>query len=296
MIPFFVFYSMFGFQRIGDSIWAACDARSRGFLIGATSGRTTLAGEGLQHQDGHSHVLSSCYPSIVSYDPAFAFELAHIVQDGIRRMYQECEEVIYYITVANEPYVMPPMPNGVGEKIIKGMYKFRPAPATDGPRVHLFGSGPILRESLKAQELLAERYNVFADVWSVTSYNQLRRDALDCQRWNMLHPAHQPRVPFVLQQLEKEPYPVVAASDYMKIVPEQIARWTPSGLLALGTDGFGRSDGRAELRRHFEVDAAFIALAAAYALSRRGDVPADLVTKIMRDFYIDPERPNPATA
>ncbi len=296
MIPFFVFYSMFGFQRIGDSIWAACDARARGFLIGATSGRTTLGGEGLQHQDGHSHVLSGTFPNVVSYDPAYAYEIAVIVQNGIKRMYEDYEDVIYYMTVANEPYRMPPMAEGIENQILKGLYKFRAAEAGSGPRVHLFGSGSILRESLKAQELLAERFGVRADVWSVTSYNQLRRDALDCQRWNMLHPNHEPRVPYIRQRLEDEPFPIVAASDYMKIVPEQIARWTPKRLFALGTDGFGRSDARADLRSHFEIDDRFIALAALYELARNGDVPMDLAVKAMREFDIDPEKINPALA
>ncbi|NOS99514.1 MAG: pyruvate dehydrogenase (acetyl-transferring), homodimeric type [Phycisphaerales bacterium] len=295
MIPFFTFYSMFGFQRIGDQIWAACDQRTRGFLIGATSGRTTLAGEGLQHQDGHSHVMSSVYPSVWSYDPAFAYELAVIIHDGIDRMYRQCQDVIFYITVANEPYAMPAMPKGVEEGILKGMYKFRPAPDAKGKRIHLFGSGSILRESLKAQEILAEKYGVSADVWSVTSYSQLRREALDCQRWNMLHPTETPRVPYLRQQLENEPFPIVAAGDYMKIVPEQIARWTPRRLFALGTDGYGRSENRATLRHFFEVDHRFITHAAVYELARAGEVPQDLVVKVMRDMEIDPEKPNPAT-
>ncbi len=301
MIPFFVFYSMFGFQRIGDSIWAACDARAKGFLIGATSGRTTLAGEGLQHQDGHSHVLASTFPNVVSYDPAYAFEIAVIVQDGIRRMYADNEPLIYYITVGNEPYQMPAMPPGVEENILKGLYKYRTAPdliSEKGParRIHLFGSGSILNETLKAQDLLADKYDIAAEVWSVTSYNQLRRDALECQRWNMLHPNHTPRVPFVRQQLEDEPFPIVAATDYMKIVPEQIARWTPKRLFALGTDGFGRSDSRVDLRHHFEIDYRFITHAAIYELARQDQVPMDLVTRVMRDLELDPEKVYPPTA
>jgi pyruvate dehydrogenase E1 component len=296
MIPFFTFYSMFGLQRVGDGIWAACDQRARGFLIGATSGRTTLAGEGLQHQDGHSHVLASTFPTVRSYDPAYAYELAVIIHDGIRRMYHDCEEAIYYITVANEPYVQPPMPEGVEEGILKGMYKYRPAEGGDGPRVHLFASGSILREALKAQELLAERYGVRADVWSVTSYNQLRRDALETQRWNMLHPGESPRLPYVTDQLKDEPFPIVAATDYMKIVPEQIARWTPRRLFALGTDGFGRSDARADLRNFFEVDHRFITLAATSQLARVGDLSMETVTHVMKDLDIDPEKPYPATA
>ncbi len=296
MIPFFVFYSMFGFQRVGDSIWAACDARTRGFLIGATSGRTTLAGEGLQHQDGHSHVLSSTFPNVRSYDPAYAYELAVIVEDGMRRMIQRCEDVIYYITVANEPYTMPPMPDGVGPGILKGIYKFRSAAESTAHQVHLFGSGSILREALLAQALLAEKYGIGAEVWSVTSYNELRRDALDCQRWNMLHPAGLTREPYIRTVLRDAPYPIVAATDYMKIVPEQIARWTPKRLFALGTDGFGRSDSRAALRHHFEIDHRFIAHAAVYELARSGEFSMDRVTQVMEDLDLDPEKVNPATA
>ncbi len=296
MIPFFTFYSMFGFQRVGDGIWSACDQRARGFLVGATAGRTTLAGEGLQHQDGHSHVLASTFPTVRSYDPAYAYELAVIIHDGIRRMYHDCEEAIYYLTVANEPYVQPPMPEGVEEGILKGMYKYRPAESGDGPQIHLFGSGSILREALKAQELLAEQYGVRADVWSITSYNQLRRDALDVQRWNMLHPGESPRLPYVTEQLKDEPFPIVAATDYMKIVPEQIARWTPRRLFALGTDGFGRSDARADLRNFFEVDHRFITLAATSQLARVGDLSMETVSQVMKDLDIDPEKPYPATA
>jgi len=296
MIPFFAFYSMFGFQRIGDSIWAAGDQRARGFLIGATAGRTTLAGEGLQHQDGHSQVLSSTYPTVRSYDPAYAYELAVIIHDGIRRMYAECQDAIYYITVQNEPYTQPPMPDDVEEGILKGMYKFKAAEGADGPRVHLLGSGSILREALKAQRRLADKYGVRADVWSVTSYNQLRREALEVQRWNMLHPNHDPRLPFVTERLQDEPYPIVAASDYMKIVPEQIARWTPKRLYALGTDGFGRSDARAELRHHFEVDERFITLAALYQLARNGDLKMEIAAQALKDLDIDPDKPSPATA
>ncbi len=297
MIPFFVFYSMFGFQRIGDSIWAACDARTRGFLIGATSGRTTLAGEGLQHQDGHSHVFSAAYPNVVSFDPAYAYELAVIVQDGIRKMIHENTDVIYYITVANEPYAMPPIPEGVQpEQIVSGLYKFRASPLTEGHRVHLFGSGSIIRETLKAQEILADRYSIRADVWSVPSYTQLRREALECERWNMLHPDAEPRTPYITSQLQDEPFPVVAATDYMKVVPDQVARWTPKGLRALGTDGLGRSDDRPTLRHHFEVDASFIVLAAVDELVRCGDVPAAMANQVLKDMNIDPEKASPATA
>lgn len=212
-------------------------------------------------------------------------------------MYECGEDVIYYITVANELYKMPPMPEGVRpEQIVNGMYKFRAASDSRGPRIHLFGSGSILREVLSAAEILAERYGIGADVWSITSYNQLRREALECERWNMLHPTDEPRIPYVGRQLAEEPYPIVATTDFMKIVPEQIARWTPKGLLALGTDGFGRSDDREALRRYFEVDAPSIVLAAVYELARCGDVPKDLVTRVMSDLDIDPEKPHPSTA
>jgi pyruvate dehydrogenase E1 component len=262
-IPFFIYYSMFGFQRIGDLAWAHGDSRGRGFLIGGTSGRTTLPGEGLQHDDGHSHVLSSVIPSCKSYDPAYAYEIAVIVQDGIRRMYENCEDHFYYLTVCNENYVQPPMPSGpnVIEGILRGMYLFQ-ASQTGPAQVTLLGSGAILNEALKAQKLLADSYGIAADVWSVTSYNELRRDALIVERWNRLHPAEEPRTSFVAEAIGGLDMPIIAASDYLKIVADQIAPWLPGRLTALGTDGFGRSENREHLRRFFEVDAASIAAAA----------------------------------
>jgi pyruvate dehydrogenase E1 component len=299
-IPFFIFYSMFGFQRIGDLIWAAADMRTRGFLLGGTAGRTTLMGEGLQHQDGHSHVLASTVPNLVAYDPAFAFELAVIVLEGIRRMYEAGESVFYYITLGNEPYQMPPMPEGSKEGILRGMYKFRPAPTTGGRgasaprcRAHLLGSGAILHEALRAQVILAERFQVAADVWSVTSYKELRREALDVERWNLLHPAEKARMSYVEKLLAKEEGVFVAASDYMKSVPEMIHRWVPGGLYTLGTDGFGRSDNRLSLRRFFEVDAECIALAVLYRLAKRGDIKLERVQQAIKELDIDPEKADP---
>ncbi|MBI4716306.1 MAG: pyruvate dehydrogenase (acetyl-transferring), homodimeric type [Planctomycetes bacterium] len=301
-IPFFLFYSMFGFQRIGDMIWAAGDARTRGFLVGCTAGRTTLAGEGLQHQDGHSHLLASTVPNVISYDPAYAYEIAVIVRDGIRRMYQEREPVFYYLTVGNEPYLHPRMPEGVEEGILKGLYRFRAAHQPAGrPRVHLFGSGSILRAALEAQELLAQKFDVAADVWSATSYNTLRREALACERWNLLHTGQPPRVPYVTQLLAGEPWPVIATSDYMKAVPDQIARWVPGGLYPLGTDGFGRSEARKELRDYFEIDARYVALAALRQLALAGKfeaakLPGALVTLGINPDKLDPVRaPRPET-
>jgi pyruvate dehydrogenase E1 component len=296
MIPFYFFYSMFGFQRIGDLIWQNADARGKGFLVGATAGRTTLAGEGLQHQDGHSHVLASTVPTIRAYDPAYAYEIAVIVQDGLRRMYTEREDCFYYLTVENELYPMPPMPAGVADGIRRGLYKLSPAEApADWPHVHLFGSGAILREALRAQQLLAER-SVAAEVWSVTSYTELRRDALAAERWNMLHPAEPPHVPYITKVLADEPWPVIAASDYMKIVADQIARFVPAGFHALGTDGFGRSDARAPLRRFFEVDAESITIATLYQLSRRGVVSAQQAQAAIAELGVDPDKVDPATA
>ncbi|MCH7870562.1 MAG: pyruvate dehydrogenase (acetyl-transferring), homodimeric type [Planctomycetes bacterium] len=297
MIPFFTYYSMFGFQRVGDSIWAAADMRCKGFVVGATAGRTTLAGEGLQHQDGHSQLLASTVPNCISYDPAFAYELAVIIQDGIRRMYELRESVFYYITIYNETYIQPPMPAGVEKGILAGLYKFRPARKPgDLPRIHLFGSGPILNEALRAQELLRERYDVAADVWSVTSYTELYRDGLTCGRWNRLHPDQPPRIPYIQRVLDPEPWPVIAASDYVKALPHRIDHWCPAGLHALGTDGFGRSEARAELRRHFEVSAEHIAYAALTKLRRRGKFGKKRLTEALTELAIDPDGPDPATA
>jgi pyruvate dehydrogenase E1 component len=294
MIPFFIYYSMFGFQRIGDLIWAASDQRTKGFLLGATAGRTTLAGEGLQHQDGHSHLAASTIPNVIAYDPAWAYEIAIIIRDGIRRMYEEGEEVFYYLTLENEPYAQAPMPEGAEEGILKGMYKYRAFENPGNqPHIHLFGSGAILREVLRAQEILGERYGVAADVWSITSYKELRRDAVSARRWNLLHPGQEQRVPYITLQLASEPWPVVAASDYVRLVQEMVAPWVPGGFYALGTDGFGRSEARKDLRRFFEVDAECIALAALSALHERGQVSLETVQKAVGELGIDPEKADP---
>ncbi len=293
MIPFFIYYSMFGLQRIGDFMWAAGDIRAKGFLLGATAGRTTLNGEGLQHQDGHSHLLASTHPTLMAYDPAFAYEIAVILEDGLRRMYAEGEEIWYYITLQNENYPMPPMPQGAREGVLKGLYKFKAGPLGLKHKAQLLGSGSILRETLRAQEILSERYGVSADVWSATSYKLLRNDALRAQRWNMLHPTAAPKKSFVEALLEREQGVFVAASDYMKLVPDQIGPWVPGGLLSLGTDGFGRSDTRKNLRRFFEVDAELITVATLYALARRGAVQAVVVEQAIRDLGVDPEKSSP---
>ena len=294
-IPIFLFYSMFGFQRIGDLIWQNADARGKGFLVGATAGRTTLAGEGLQHQDGHSQLLASTVPTLRAYDPAYAYEISVIVEDGIRRMYVDREDVFYYLTVANEPYVQAEMPEGCAEGILRGLYKVRPAVDPDaGPRLHIFGSGSILCEALRAQELLAAR-GVAADVWSVTSWNELRRDAVAVERWNMLHPIETPRVPYFRQVLDAEPWPIVAASDYMKTLPLALATWAPDGLHALGTDGFGRSETRESLRRFFEVDAESICVAALSELARREEIEPRRVQDAIEELGLDPGKPDPTT-
>jgi pyruvate dehydrogenase E1 component len=296
-IPFFIYYSMFGFQRIGDFIWAAADLRTRGFLVGGTAGRTTLAGEGLQHQDGHSHVLALPVPNLLAYDPAFAYEIAVIIQDGIKRMYVDQESIFYYLTVGNEPLPMPGMPEGkdVKDGILKGLYRFRTSTKKDSKlRAQLFGSGSIMYEVLKAQQILEEKYGVAADVWSVTSYKQLYRDGNDCERWNMLHPGETPRVPYVSQKLKDAPGVLVAASDYMKVLPESIAQWMPRPLLALGTDGFGRSESRVALRDFFEVDAKHIVLATLTALAREKQIKPDALQKALKELGINPEKANPA--
>ena len=298
-IPFFIYYSMFGMQRVGDFVWAAADSRARGFLLGGTAGRTTLSGEGLQHQDGHSHQFSLAVPNLISYDPAFAYEIAIIIEDGIRRMYKEGESIFYYITVMNEQYEMPPMPEGASVKdgILKGLYRFRPAEKKKGQaRAQLLGSGAILLEVLKAQQILAEKYNVAADVWSVTSYQELYRDGHAADRWNRLHPDQKPRVPFVTQCLGGTEGVLVAASDYVKALPDAIDRWLPRRLVSLGTDGFGRSEGRSSLRDHFEVDAKFIVQATLHALLQDKAIEASVVQKAITDLGINPDKPNPATA
>jgi len=309
MIPFFAYYSMFGFQRIGDLIWAAAEMRCKGFLVGGTAGRTTLAGEGLQHQDGHSHLLASVVPTLRSYDPAYAYELTVIVQDGIRRMYEAQEDVFYYLTIYNENYAMPQMPEGVTDGILQGAYRLRSSELTTEKaekgseteagctnKVHLLGSGAILREALRAQQILEENHGIRTDVWSVTSYNQLRRDCLEVERWNRLHPAETPRMSYLEQLLAKETGVFVAASDSMKAVPDQIAKWVPGGLVTLGTDGFGRSENRASLRRHFEVDAEHMVVAALCALSRRGGVETKKVRQAIDEAGIDPEATDPMYA
>jgi pyruvate dehydrogenase E1 component len=297
-IPFFIYYSMFGCQRIGDLIWAAADMRTRGFLLGATAGRTTLNGEGLQHEDGHSHVLASTVPNLVAYDPTFAFELAVILRDGIRRMYEQVtDDVFYYVTLYNENYPMAAMPADTAEGILKGLYKLRPGTTKSKlPKVHLFGSGPILLHALKAQEMLAEQFGVNADTWSATSYRELRREALEVERWNMLHPEQPPRRNYVQQALAREEGVFLAASDFMRSVPEMIARWVPGGLFALGTDGFGRSDTRAALRRHFEVDAECITVAALWQLAQRGAIKPAIVREAMQKYGINPEKISPMRA
>jgi len=296
MIPFYICYSMFGFQRTGDLAWAAGDSRARGFLLGGTSGRTTLNGEGLQHEDGQSQMLASTIPNCVSYDPTFAYELAVILHDGLRRMYQDQEDIFYYITLMNENYPHPTMPKGAEEGILKGLYLFSEERADKKiPKVQLMGSGTILREVIAAAELLKKDFGVASDVWSATSFNLLRRDGLDVQRWNMLHPDQKPRVSHVETCLRDRKGPVVAATDYMKIYSDQIRAFLPKAYLTLGTDGFGRSDTRQQLRKFFEVDRYYIALAALKALADQGEVPAAVVAQAIKKYNIDPDKPNPVT-
>jgi pyruvate dehydrogenase E1 component len=294
-IPFYMYYSMFGFQRIGDMAWAFADSRGKGFLMGGTAGRTTMLGEGLQHQDGHSHVLSSTVPTCLSYDPAYVYELAVIVQDGLRRMYENAEDVFYYITMYNEDYAMPAMPEGSAEGILRGLYKFRPA-AKGEAVVQLFGSGPILNEVLKAQEILSSKYKIEADVWSVTSYTELRREALAVERWNRLHPAEALKKSYLETTLEGTKGPIIAASDYMKSIPDMLSPWLPTRLVSLGTDGFGRSDNREYLRRHFEVSAEAIAGATLSKLVREGKVKPKVAQKALTELGLDTEAVDPAKA
>ncbi len=297
-IPFFIYYSMFGLQRVGDLVWAAGDMRCKGFLVGGTAGRTTLAGEGLQHQDGNSHVLALPVPNLMAYDPAYAYELAVIIQDGIRRMYEKGENIFYYLTVMNENYLQPAMPAGAREGILKGLYKFKAAPNPDAPlKAQLLGSGAILNEAVKAQAILAEKYGVAADVWSATSYKELHRDAIECERWNLLHPAEAPRTPYVSQALNNAPGAIVAATDYLRVLPNAVCRWMPRPIVALGTDGYGRSDGRDALRDFFEVDARYITLATLSSLAtREKSIPTSVVAQAMKDLDINPEKANPMTA
>ncbi len=293
MIPFFIYYAMFGFQRIGDLIWAAGDIRAKGFLLGATAGRTTLNGEGLQHQDGHSHLMASAFPTLFAYDPAFAYEVAVIVWDGLKRMVGQGEEIFYYIPLYNENLPMPPKPAGAEEGILQGLYRFRKGKEGLKRKAHLLGSGPLVWEALRAQQILAERYGVSADVWSATSYKRLRTGAAEAKRWNMLHPTEPPRRSYLESLLANEKGVFVAVSDYVKAVPEQIAAWVPGGLTALGTDGFGRSDTRKNLRRFFEVDAEMIVVATLYALHQRGELEAREVAEAVRDLEVDPEKVHP---
>ncbi|MDX9874050.1 MAG: pyruvate dehydrogenase (acetyl-transferring), homodimeric type, partial [Spongiibacteraceae bacterium] len=300
MVPFYIYYSMFGFQRVMDLIWAAGDSQARGFLVGGTAGRTTLNGEGLQHQDGHSHLMAQMVPNCRSYDPTYAYELAVIIQDGLKRMYQDKENCFYYLTVMNENYQQPPMPEGVEEGIIRGMYLLESvAPAKKSKQqltVQLMGSGTILREVRAAAELLRDEFGIASDVWSAPSMNELRRDGLQCERLNLLHPEAEPRKPYVTQQLEGREGPVVAATDYMKSYSEQIRPYVPQRFVALGTDGYGRSDTRAKLRHHFEVDRYFITVAALKALADDGKFPKKDVTRAIEKFGIDPDKTNPLTA
>ena len=285
---------MFGLQRIGDLVWAAGDMQAKGFLVGGTAGRTTLAGEGLQHQDGNSHLLAYTIPNLVTYDPAYAFEIAVIIRDGIRRMYEEQENVFYYLTVMNENYPMPPMPKGAEKGIVKGMYKLKASKKkTAKLKAQLFGSGTILNEVVKAQEILEEEYKIAADVWSVTSYKELRKDALDVERWNMLHPNEKQKVPYITQVLKDEEGVFVAASDYVKALPDSIAKWFPRHLTSLGTDGFGRSEGRKELRDFFEVDAKHVVLAALSSLYDENKIKYNIIEKAIKDLEINPAKDNP---
>ncbi|XZE32290.1 pyruvate dehydrogenase (acetyl-transferring), homodimeric type [Pirellulaceae bacterium SH501] len=297
MIPFYIYYSMFGFQRIGDSIWAAADMRAKGFLIGGTAGRTTLNGEGLQHQDGHSHLNAIAFPTVRAYDPAWAYETVVIVLDGMRRLYQEGETAIYYVTVHNEDYDMPSMPEGVEDGIIKGIYRFK-SQEVDGAkaRVQLFGSGAILRHVLEAQQILAEKYGIASDAWSVTSYTQLRRDAQTCERWNMLHPDQPEMKSYIQTVLEGVDGPIISASDNVRAVGEQLLPYLSQDYYVLGCDGMGRSETRPALRRHFEVDAVSITVAALYRLSKQGKIAPAVVAQAIRDLGLDPEKPNPLFA
>jgi pyruvate dehydrogenase E1 component len=295
MVPFYIFYSMFGFQRVGDFIWAAGDMQTRGFLLGATAGRTTLAGEGLQHQDGHSQLLATTVPNCRSYDPTFAYELAVIIHDGLRRMYVEGEPIFYYVTVMNENYAMPAMPQGAEQGILQGLYPFSTVKPTGKPKAKatLLGSGTILREVIKAAEHLAADYGIEADILSAPSWNELRREALDCERWNLLHPGETPRKPYVASTLSAHSGPFIAASDYVRNVPDQIRQWVPGRYVVLGTDGFGRSDAREALRHHFEVDHRFIVLAALRALADEGQIAISVVEKAVQALGIDPAKSDP---
>lgn len=293
MIPFYIFYSMFGFQRIGDLAYAAGDIQAKGFLLGGTSGRTTLAGEGLQHQDGHSHLLASTIPNCVSYDPTFSYELAVIIQNGLQRMYIDDEKIYYYITVMNENYQHPDMPKGSEEGILKGMYLFKESNLESKNHVQLLGCGSILNEVIAAADILENDFQIAADIWSVTSFNELRRDGMDMERWNMLHPSEPPKENYVHQSLKDRKGPVIASTDYMKIYADQIRAYVPSQYVVLGTDGYGRSDTRKNLRRFFEIDRYYITIASLNALADMGNIPKSIVNQAIEKFGIDPEKPNP---
>jgi pyruvate dehydrogenase E1 component len=295
MIPFYIYYSMFGFQRVGDLAWAAGDMRARGFLIGGTSGRTTLNGEGLQHEDGHSHILASTIPNCVGYDPTYAYEVAVIVQSGLQRMYGDNEDVYFYITTLNENYPHPAMPEGAEEGILKGMYKLKTVEAeTPGLKVRLLGAGAILREVEAGAELLANDFGVTSEIWSVTSFTELRRDGLEAERWNLLHPEAERRLSYVEQCLAKGQGPVIAATDYMKAIGDGIRGFVPASYKVLGTDGFGRSDYRRALRSFFEVDRHHVAVAALKSLADDQLLPAKRVSEAIAKYGIDPEKPSPA--
>ncbi|MCA9066752.1 MAG: pyruvate dehydrogenase (acetyl-transferring), homodimeric type, partial [Planctomycetaceae bacterium] len=296
MVPFYVYYSMFGFQRVGDLIWCAADSRTKGFLCGGTSGRTTLNGEGLQHEDGHSQLMATTVPTIRAYDPAYGYELAVIVQDGLRRMYGEGEEIFYYLSVYNENYPQPPMPENqqsVTEGIIRGMYRVASTDSADGQqhRPQLFGSGPILRSALNAQQILKEQFGLGADVWSVTSYSELRREAMDCQHHNDLHPGEPPRRSFLEEQLDGVTGPFIATSDNVRLVPDQIREWIPGEFIVLGTDGFGRSETRDELRRHFHIDAESTAFAALRGMARMAAFDAAKLPQALQQLGLDSSAP-----
>ena len=302
MIPIFIYYSMFGFQRIGDLVWAACDSRAKGFMLGGTAGRTTLNGEGLQHQDGHSHLFAMAYPTVKAYDPAFVYETTVIMLDGMERMYSKGEDWIYYITLYNENYEMPPMPVGCEEGILKGMYRLKDVPAAGTPvasklpRVNLLGSGTILREAIRAADLLAEHWGVASTIWSVTSWKELRREAQECRRWNMLHPESAPRVSYLEQSIAATDGVFLAASDHVRAIPEQLDPWVPGGLFAMGTDGFGRSELRGHLRRHFEVDAECIAIGALSRLAAAGAIGAEVVAEAITRLGVNPDKIDAASA
>jgi pyruvate dehydrogenase E1 component len=299
MIPFYVYYSMFGFQRIGDLAWAAGDMQARGFLLGGTSGRTTLNGEGLQHEDGHSHILAGTIPNCVSYDPTFAHEVAVIMHHGLKRMVEKQDNVFYYLTLLNENYPMPGLQAGTEEQIIKGMYLLQaPGPVKGKLRVNLLGSGSILRESMAAKQLLEAQWGVATTVWSCPSFNELARDGQDAERWSLLHPTEPARVPFVAQQLADHAGPVVASTDYIKSYAEQIRPYLPAGrsYKVLGTDGFGRSDFRSKLREHFEVNRHYIVVAALKALSEQGELPVAKVAQAIAQYGLNVEKVNPLYA